>query len=177
LGCNAFPDGFSVPEVRVDGRYGVAPRFDVGLSVQGEAQVQAPERPLQLGLTADVKGELLRVQTAGPTHLVSVGVLGGAAVAGRLAQPLWSQLEWGVPVFYGLQFSHLELVISATVSQRFTRSPSVSPSPTTAWVNFSLGLYRRDPAGFGLQLSYLTNAASFSTGALQLQGGWFFDVL
>ncbi len=177
LDCNAFPDGFPVPELRVDGRYGVARRFDVGLSMQGYAQVQAPERAFQLGLTADLKGELLRVPTAGPTHVLSLGFLGAAAIAGRLAQPLWSQFELGVPAFYGLQFSHLELVLSATVSQRFSRSPSVSPSPTTAWVNFSVGLYRRDPAGFGLQLSYLTEAASFSMGALQLQGGWFFDLL
>lgn len=174
--CTEYPDGIPLPELRLNGRYGFARAFDVGLSMQGQGQLIAPERSFQLGLTADVKGELLRIPTSGPTHLVSVGLLGGAAVAGRLSLPLWTQVEWGVPLFYGLQFEHLELVASATLSQRFVHSPTVSPSTDTARVGFSLGIFKRNPAGIGVQLGYLTDPTRFSNGAIQLQVGLFFDV-
>jgi hypothetical protein len=176
IGCSDHPDGVPLPELRINGRYGFARRFDVGLSMQGQGTLFAPEKPFQLGLTADVKGELLRIPTSGPTHLISVGVLGGSAIAGRVSLPLWAQFEWGVPVFYGLQFQHLELVASATLSQRFTQSPNLSPSTNTARLGFSLGVYKRDPAGIGVQVSYLTDPTRFSTGMLQLQVGLFFDV-
>lgn len=176
LSCNAFPDGVPLPELRLNARAGFASRFDLGMSLQAYAQIVAPERPLQLGLTADVKGELLRIATRGPTHIVSIGLLGGAAFAGRFGLPLWAQVEWGVPLFYGLQFEHVELVVSGGLSQRFTGSPNASPSTDTARVSFALGVYKRDPAGIAVQLSYLTDPQRFSTGALQLQMGLFFDV-
>jgi hypothetical protein len=176
IGCADHPDGAPLPELRVNGRTGFARGFDVGVSMQAQATLFAPERPFQLGLTADVKGELLRLPTSGPTHLLSVGLLGGSAIAGRLAQPLWAQVEWGVPLFYGLQFEHLELVAAATLSQRFTKSPNLAPSTNRAHVSFSLGLFKRDPAGVGVQVSYLTDATRFSAGMLQLQVGVFFDV-
>jgi hypothetical protein len=126
-------------------------------------------------LTVDVKGELLRVPTDGPTHVVSVGLLGGGAVAGRLQLPAWGQLEWGVPVFYGLQFAHWEVVASVAASQRFTASPNVSPSTDTVRAGFTLGLFHREPAGFAVQVGYTTDPARFSNGSFQLQVGVFFD--
>ncbi|MDP3156709.1 MAG: hypothetical protein Q8N23_28820 [Archangium sp.] len=176
LSCNSFPDGVPLPELRVNARAGFARGFDVGLSLQAYAQLLAPERPFQMGLTADVKGELLRLPTSGPTHIVSIGLLGGGAIAGRLGLPLWAHLEWAVPLFYGLQFAHWELVASTALGQRFNGSPNVSPSSNVANVSFSLGLYKRDPAGFAVQLSYLTDPQRFATGAIQLQIGLFFDV-
>lgn len=174
--CTEYPDGIPLPELRANGRTGFARGFDVGLSIQAQGMLFAPARPFQLGLTADVKGELLRIATSGPTHLVSVGLLGGAATAGRLSLPLWTQVEWGVPIFYGLQFEHLELVASATISQRFTHSPVVTPSTDTARVGFSLGVFKRNPAGIAFQLGYLTDPTRFSNGTLQVQVGLFFDV-
>lgn len=176
LTCTDHPDGIPLPELRANGRFGFARGFDVGLSLQGQGQIAAPERSFQLGLTADVKGELLRITTRGPTHIVSIGLLGGTAAAGRLSLPLWAQVEWGVPLFYGLQFQHLELVASATASQRFTKSPSVSPSTDQVHVGFSLGVFKRDPAGIAVQVSYLTDPTRFSSGSLQLQVGLFFDL-
>jgi hypothetical protein len=70
-----------------------------------------------------VKGELLRIATHGPTHPVSLGLLGGAAVAGRFGLPAWTQAEWGVPLFYGLQFERWELVLGVSATRRYTRSP------------------------------------------------------
>ena len=64
LSCNSFPDGVPLPELRVNARAGFARGFDFGLSLQAYAQLLAPERPFQMGLTADVKGELLRVYLA-----------------------------------------------------------------------------------------------------------------
>jgi hypothetical protein len=174
--CNDYPDGVPIPELRANGRYGLGHGFDLGASLQGSGAIFAPERPLQFGLTVDLKGELLRFPTRGPTHLVSVGLLGGAAIAGRLGLPVWPQLEWGVPLFYGLQFQHWEVVASANLSQRFRQSPNLSPSTDTVRLGFSLGLFHRQPAGFALQVGYSTDPTAFSLGTIQLQLGLFFDL-
>jgi hypothetical protein len=174
--CTDYPDGIPLPEIRVNTRYGLGRGFDVGGSVQAQGQLFAPERPFQLGLTLDVKGELLRVPTKGPTHILSVGLLGGGALAGRLGLPLWAQLEWGVPLLYGLQLEQWELVAGVNLSQRYLQSPGLSPSTTTVRTGFTLGLFKRAPAGFALQLGYLTDPARFSSGSIQLQVGVFFDV-
>jgi hypothetical protein len=175
--CTEHPDGVPLPELRADARYGFAKGADVGASVQVQGMVAAPERSLQLGLTADLKAELLRVATSGPTHVVSAGVLGGMAAAGRLGLPWWSQFEWSVPFFYGLQFQRWELVFGAQVSQRATRSPNVEPSTDTVRAGFTVGLFHRNPTGIGLQLGYLANPRRFGAGSWQLQVGTFFDLL
>jgi hypothetical protein len=178
IACSDYPDGFPVPEVRVNGRYGAAHGFDVGLSLSGYGEVQAPQRVFQLGATADVKRELLRVTSEGGlTHIVAAGLLGSAAISGRLKEAAWSQFEWGVPVFYGLQFTHFELVANATLIARHVAIPAPSPTVDTIRVSFALGLYRRNPTGFGVQVGWLAEPAKFSTGAVMLSAGWFFDVL
>lgn len=174
--CNDYPDGVPIPELRANGRFGLGHGFDVGASLQGHGAIFAPERPFQLGLTFDLKGELLRLRTRGPTHLISVGLLGGAAIAGRFGMPVWPQVEWAVPLFYGLQFQHWEAVLSANLSQRFTQSPNLSPSTDTVRVGFALGLFHREPAGFALQVGYSTDPTEFSFGTIQLQVGLFFDL-
>jgi hypothetical protein len=177
--CTEYPDGIPLPELRVNGRYGLGAGFDVGLSAQAQGQLIAPERIFQFGLTADVKGELLRVPTDGPTHIVSTGLLGGAALSGRFGTPLWAQLEWGVPLFYGLQFSRWEVVAGASVSQRLLLprfTGDALPSVNSVRAGLTLGLFRRNPASWALQLSYLADPARFSTGTIQLQFGWFFDL-
>lgn len=174
--CTDYPDGIPLPELRANGRYGLGHGFDVGASLQGHGVVFAPERPFQLGLTLDLKGELLRIATRGPTHLVSVGVLAGGAFAGRFGLPLWPQFEWGLPLFYGLQFQHWEVVLSATASQRFVKSPNLTPSSDTFRTGFTLGLFHREPAGFAVQLGYATDPAEFGHGTIQLQFGLFFDL-
>lgn len=178
--CTEYPDGVPLPELRVNGRYGLGGRVDVGLSLQAQGQVLAPERIAQLGLTLDVKGELARVEAGPITHVVSTGLLGGGALAGRLGLPLWAQLELGVPVFYGLQVGRWEFVAGASLSQR-TLHPRLGAAPVlpvhdSPRVGLVLGVYRRAPAGWALQLGYLADPARFGLGALQLQFGWFFDL-
>ena len=174
--CTDYPDGVPLPELRANGRYGLGHGFDVGASFQGHGVVYAPERAFQFGLTFDVKGELLRIATQGPTHIISVGVLAGGAIAGRLGLPLWPQAEWGVPLFYGLQFQHWELVLSATASQRYVKSPNLTPSTDSMRTGFTVGLFHRQPAGFAVQLGYSTDPADFGHGTIQLQFGLFFDL-
>ncbi|MBE2250772.1 MAG: hypothetical protein IAE78_14645 [Myxococcus sp.] len=178
--CTEYPDGIPLPEVRANARYGLGSRFDVGLSAQAQGQVLAPERVFQFGLTTDLKGELLRLDQGRVTHVVSTGLLGGAALSGRFGLPLWAQLEWGVPVFYGLQLARWELVLGLSLSQRVLVSrvglEPVLPAVPSVRAGVSLGVFRRDPASWALQLSYLVDPARASTGALQLQFGWFFDL-
>jgi hypothetical protein len=177
--CTEYPDGIPLPELRLNGRYGFTRRFDVGVSAQALGQLIAPERAFQFGLTTDVKAELLRIPTAGPTHIVSTGLLGGAALAGRFGLPLWAQLEWGVPLFYGLSFERWEFVVGANLSQRalFARlGTDAARRPSDTWrLGLVLGLFRKNPVSWGIQLGYLTDPARFSTGAIQLQFGWFFE--
>ncbi len=174
--CTDYPDGVPLPELRGSARVGVARGFDVGATAQVQGQLFAPERPLQVGLALDVKGELLRVRTRGPTHVVSLGLQGGGAVAGRLGLEPWTFGEWAVPLFYGLQFERWELVASVLAGRRVTVSPGLTPTTDTSRVGFTLGLFRRQPAGFAVQVGYLTDPARFTSGALQLQVGLFFDM-
>ncbi len=173
--CNDFPDGVPIPELRANARVGLGQSFDLGVSLQGHGMVLSVERAFQLGLTVDLKGELLHLTTSGPTHILSVGLLGGAAFAGRFGLPLWPQVEWAVPIFYGLQFTQWELVLSANASHRFSFSPNVTPSLDSVRTGFSIGLFHREPAGFAVQVGYSTDPASFRYGSFQLQVGLFFD--
>lgn len=178
--CTEYPDGIPIPELRANARYGLGARFDVGLSAQAQIQVVAPERIFQLGLTTDVKGELLRLEQGAFTHVVSTGLLGGGALSGRFGLPLWAQLEWGVPIFYGLQLERWEFVLGLSLSQRLLVSrlgaDAALPPVNSARAGITLGVFRRNPASWALQLSYLADPARFATGALQLQFGWFFDL-
>lgn len=178
--CTDYPDGIPLPELRVNGRYGLGSRFDVGVSAQALGQVLAPERVFQFGLTVDLKAELVRARTGAVTHVVSAGLLGGAALSGRFGLPLWAQLEWGVPLFYGLQLEHWEFVVGTSLSERRTVSrvgaSVVLPPSSNARVGFTLGAFRRVPTSWGLQVGYLTDPARFSNGTIQVQFGWFFDL-
>ncbi len=179
--CTEYPDGIPLPEVRANVRRGIGHAIDLGGSLQVQGQIESPERPLQVGLTVDGKRELFHRSGSNDTaHVLSLGLLAGTAVSGRLTLAPWTQLEWGVPVFYGFQFSRFELVGSASFSQRFT-FPRIGASTAVLGqasyrLSFAVGLYRREPAGWAIQLGYLTDPSRFLTGSIQLQFGWFFDL-
>ncbi len=178
--CTEYPDGIPLPEVRANVRRGLGHQFDVGTSLQVQGQVLAPERPLQVGLSVEGKRELFRHQTAGgQAHVVSLGALLGGAVAGRLTLAPYAQLEWAIPAFYGFQFGHFEAVGTVAFSQRFTfpriGADTATPGQPSYRFQIAAGLYRREPAGWGVQLGYLTDVQRFLTGSIQLQFGWFFD--
>lgn len=176
--CTEYPDGFPLPELRGSARLGLGSRFDVGVSAQAMALLLAPERAGQVGLTLDVKGELLRLESGQVTHVVSTGLLGGAALSGRFTLPAWGQVEWGVPLFYGLRLERYEFVAAVSVSQRRLARGFAFPSPfltDSVRVSGSLGVYRRGPSGWAVQLAYVSDPARITTGSTQLQFGWFFE--
>jgi hypothetical protein len=175
--CTEYPDGIPLPELRGGARLGVAPGVDVGGSIQLASQVLAVDRSLQLGFTADVKAQIIRVSSGPLTHVVSAGLLGGAASSFRFGLSPWWQAELGVPLFYGIQLSDVELVAAVTMSQRITvQASEVLPPTSTTRLGLSLGVYRRNPTSWGLQLNYLTDPSRFAGGAIQLQFGWFWDI-
>jgi hypothetical protein len=174
--CNAYPDGIPLPALRANVRAGVAPRTDVGGSLQLQTMVYAPERPLQVGVTLDGKRELAR----GGRHVLSGGVLAGGAVAGRLGLAPWLQTEIGVPVFYGLQLAHHEIVASTWATYR-ALFPSVGGAQQLGTFHnvrygVGLGFYRRAPAGWGFLVAYDTDSDPFLGGAVQAQIGWLWDL-
>lgn len=179
LGCNQFPDGVPLPEVRANVRHGVGWSSDVGGSLVAQGQVQAPEHVLKVGLTADFKRELLHVSGApGFQHVVALGVVGGGAVAGRWGLAPTGTFEWGVPLFYGLQTQRLEWVASVALDQRLVIGGAGVPAPPalTTLVGVTVGLFQREPAGLGVQLGYLTDVRLPLRGALQVQVGGFWDL-
>jgi hypothetical protein len=171
--CTDYPDGVPLPELRANGRYGLGHAMDVGLSLEGQGTLFAPQKALQLGITVDVKKELLHV---GP-HIVSLGLLGGARGAGRFGLPLTTTVEWAVPIFYGLQFEHVEVVVGAAAVDRLVTEPTATGAFHTPRINLTLGIFKRNPAGVAFQLGWLVHPLDVTAGALQLQFGLFFDVL
>jgi hypothetical protein len=179
--CTEYPDGIPLPELRGNVRWGIGHAIDLGASLQVAAQVSAPEKPMQIGLTLDAKRELFTVTSSSSvSHVVSLGLLANSAVAGRLTLAPWAQVEWGVPLFYGLRLNRFELVGTAAFSQRFT-FPRIGADTAVAGLasyrlSFAVGLYRRAPSGWAVQLGYSSDPKRFLTGTILLQMGWMFDV-
>ena len=180
LVCSEFPDGAALPELRVNARRGMNVATDVGLSLQLAGQVLAPSRPFQAGLTIDVKHALLSGALGPARQVLSLGVLAGGAVSGRLALRPYLQAEWGLHLLYGVQTSRFEWVAGVAISQRNLFNevggrPAL-PVVRSDRVGFTLGLYRRLSAGWVLQLGYLGDPARLADGALQIQYGVFWDL-
>ena len=177
--CTEYPDGLPLPELRINARHGLPQHSDVGLSLQIAGQLDAPNRPLQSGLTFEGKRELWSSHS-GPRQILSVAVLLAAAASGRLKLAPYLQYEWGVSLFYGVQTARFEWVAGVSVSRRTLFNqvgvPSALPVLESERVGVTLGLFRRAPAGWALQLGYLTDPARFGRGALQLQYGVFWDL-
>jgi hypothetical protein len=174
--CSEFPDGIPLPELRVNGRYGLGHAADVGASFQLYGQLISPEHPFQTGLTLDIKKEIVRFGPSHMQHIISFGLLGGFALSGRLGLPLWAQIETGIPVFYGIQFKELEVVLGGSFSSRYS-IPKIGATPVVLKPNASthlgatLGLFHR-PSSWGIQLGYLVTPTFRSPGTIQLQIGW-----
>jgi hypothetical protein len=124
--CNIYSDGIPLPALRVDARRGVGRGSDLGGSLQLQGMIYAPERPVQLDVTLDGKRELLRRGI----QLMSMGVLVGGGLAGRLGLAPWLQAQVGVPLFYGVQTARHEYVASIWTaygcSSRQWAAPSTS---------------------------------------------------
>lgn len=172
LECTEYPDGVPLPELRVDARRGLPHGADVGMSLQVLGQVLAPSRPIQGGLTLEAKHELVEGSVAGRRQVLSLGLLLGGAISGRPGLRAYGQVEGGVELLYGLQTKRFEVVLGAAYSERTLFD---TPEGRTQRVGFTLGLFRRNPAGWALQVGYLGNTRRFSDGSIQLQYGVFWD--
>lgn len=175
--CTDYPDGVPLPELRANGRYGLGHAMDVGVSLEGQGTLFAPQKVLQLGATFDVKRELVHVRAGNVEHIVSLGLLGAGRVAGRFGLPLTTTVEWAVPLFYGVQFEKVEVVLGAAAVDRFVTEPGPTGAFHTPRLNLTLGVFKRNPAGVAVQLGWLVHPLDLTAGALQLQVGLFFDVL
>jgi hypothetical protein len=181
LECSEYPDGAPLPELRIDARRGLPDGADVGLSLQVAGQVLAPTRPIQVGLTVEGKHELFSSPLGAGRQVLSVGLLLAGAVSGRPTLRPYVQAEGGVNLLYGIQTSRFEWVAGLALSQRTTFNelgghPAV-PEQASQRLGFTLGVFRRAPAGWALQLGYLASPSRFDEGAIQLQYGVFWDVV
>jgi hypothetical protein len=96
---------------------------------------------------------------------------------GRVGLAPLGQAEWSVPLRYGLLTHHAEWVATVLVSQRFEfGGRNDVPGFGSVRVGASLGVFRKDPLGWGVQLGYLTDPARFTLGSIQLQLGWLWDL-
>lgn len=174
--CHDYTDGIPFPEMRADVRRGLAPGFDLGASLQLQPVAFSAAKPIGAGLALDGKYELVR---SGP-HVVSTGLLGSGAISGRIGLSPWWQAELAVPLFHGFRTREFEWVAGLNVSHRWvwTDSPGTSAlSPLRTWrTGVSAGIFRRTPAGWSLQLTYLAQPAWPREGALLVQFGWFWQL-
>ncbi|MBL8911021.1 MAG: hypothetical protein JNM17_10000 [Archangium sp.] len=175
--CTDYPDGVPLPELRANGRYGLGRSMDVGVSLQGQGTLFAPQKTLTLGTTIDVKREFIRARTGSVEHIFSIALLGAGHVAGRFGLPLTTTLELAAPLFYGVQFEKLEVVLGAAVVDRFVTEPGATGSFHTPRINLTLGVFKRNPAGVAFQIGWLVHPLDVTAGALQVQFGLFFDVV
>jgi hypothetical protein len=180
LVCSEYPDGAPLPELRLNARRGLPRGSDLGLSVQVLGQVQAPTRPVQVGLTLEGKHELLSGALGQGRQVLSVGLLLGGAVAGRPALRPYLEVEWGLALLYGIQTARFEWMAGAAISDRAAFNevgghPAL-PKLRTERLGFTLGVLRRAPAGWGVQLGYLGDPHRFGAGAIQIQYGVFWDL-
>ncbi len=178
--CSEFPDGAPIPELRVDARRGLPNGADVGLSLQVATQALAPAKPLQVGLTLEAKHELVAGAVGSTRQVLSVGILAAGAIAGRRTLRPFLQAEWALNLLYGIQTARFEWVVGAALSQRNVFN-EVGGNPVIAQqrterLGLTVGLFRRAPAGWALQLGYLAQPGLFDRGAIQLQYGVFWDL-
>lgn len=178
LSCNQYTDGVPLPELRANVRRGVGWASDVGASLQVLGQVHAPEKPLHVGATVDGKRELLHLASAGGLgHVLSLGLGAATAISGRLGLAPIGQAEWAVPLRYGLQVNAFELVATVLVSQRLEfGGVAGTPVWSTVRLGGALGILRREPVGWMVQIGYLTDPRAFRLGSFQLQLGWQWDI-
>ena len=112
--------------------------------------------------------------------MLSAGALVGGAVAGRLGSPVYLQGEWGLEALYGVQTRRFEWVALASLAQRSVFNEvgghPLFPVVRSNHLGLTLGLFRRDPAGWALQLGYLGDLARFDHGVVLLQYGVFWDL-
>ncbi len=181
--CAVGDNGLNLPELRFNARRGMGKQSDIGFSLQGLGAIQSP-RPLQLGLTLDGKHELFsRSLGNGRRQILSGNFALHSAFAigdGKPGSRTRFELDAAIPLQFGHQTERFEWVVSVRYLHRFRftdlGSPLAPPVSDAAWFQVALGLFRRSPGSWGVQVGYLAPAAQWSAGALQIGYSLDFDV-
>ena len=181
--CAFLPEGTPLPELRLQGRTGVAEATDVGVSLFASAQVPAGLGvQVRGGVYVDGKRELLsRALSTERQQVLSVAPGVGFALTplsprGELAP----DLELALPVLLGHQTEGWEWVVGAQVLERFQWRPELA-DPEQRWrarteLGLSAGAFSRGPARTAYQLSYVAPVDRLSGGRLTFGFGLAFDV-
>jgi len=181
--CAFLPEGTPLPELRLQGRMGVAEATDVGVSLFASAQVPAGLGwQVRGGAYVDGKRELLSRELGAERRQV-LSVAPGVGFALTPVSPRGEHapdLELGLPVFFGHQSRGWEWVAGAQVLERFQWRPELA-DPEARWrarteVGLSAGAFSRGPAKTAYQLSYVAPVDRLSGGRLTFGFGLAFDV-
>jgi hypothetical protein len=182
--CAFLPEGTPLPELRLQGRLGVAEATDVGVSLFASAQVPAGLGwQVRGGAYVDGKRELFsRELGAERRQVLSVAPGVGFALTPLSPRGEYApDLELALPVFFGHQTEGWEWVAGAQVLERFQWRPELA-DPEARWrarteVGLSLGAFSRGRAKTAYQLSYVAPVDRLSGGRLTFGFGLAFDVV
>ncbi len=183
--CAYLPEGLPLPELRLQGRTGVAEGTDVGASLLASAQL-APDpasTPLvRTGLYVDGKRELLSRELGDGRRQV-LSIAPGVGLALTPVAPRWAMspdLDVALPVFFGHQSQGWEWVVGAQVQERvrwrLTEADPERQVQARTEVGLSVGAFRRNPAGVAYQLGYVAPVDRLGGGRLTFVFGWVFDL-
>lgn len=166
------------PELRVNGRYGVAEGWDLGLSLHSVPNFAGGFRA---GAFVDGKRELHSRPMGGGRGLLSIGLGGGLTVGPpNPSRPGFTQLELALPLFAGWQTDTVEWVVSPRLIERFGFSDVDGDGarevlPLTE-VGLSAALFTRSQPAFFVQAGYSAPVSGLSQGPFTLGLGVTFDV-
>ncbi len=181
--CAFLPEGTPLPEVRLQGRTGVAEATDVGVSLFASAEVPAGLGPVvRGGVYVDGKRELFSRGLGGERRQV-LSVAPGVGLALTPVVPRGGpapDLDVALPVLFGHQTEGWEWVAGAQVLERF-QWRMAEADPEQRWrarteVGLSVGAFSRGPARTAYQLSYVAPVDRLSGGRLTFGFGLVFDV-
>jgi hypothetical protein len=181
--CASLPEGTPLPELRLQGRTGVAEGTDVGVSLFGSAQVPAGQgAAVRGGVYVDGKRELFSRELGGERRQV-LSVAPGVGLALSPVSPrggVAPDVDVALPVLFGHQTEGWEWVTGAQVLERLQwRAEAVDPERrfrASTEVGLLLGAFSRTPARTAWRLSYVTPVDRPAGGRLTLGFGLVFDV-
>ena len=183
--CAYLPEGLPLPELRLQGRTGVAEGTDVGASLLASAQL-APDPGstpvVRTGLYVDGKRELLSRELGDGRRQV-LSVAPGVGFALTPVAPRWEvgpDLDVALPVFLGHQSQGWEWVVGAQVQERVRwRLGEADPERQVrarTEVGLSVGAFSRGSAKVAYQLGYVAPVDRLGGGRLTFVFGWVIDL-
>lgn len=162
-----------MPELRLNGRYGAADRLDLGLSLH------VLPAPFRAGAFLDGKLELWSRPHGEGRQVLSLGLGAGVTAGPSFAgTPGISQVELGLPLFYGHPLGPVDLVGSARVLERLAFVDTLSGGPREVLgvteLGLTAGVLTRGNPGVGVQLGYSASVGLLDRGPFSLSvGGWY----